>query len=94
MSRTISFRAVVGLLAALAALPAFAQKVDWPTKPVIDKFHAELVAVFNQPDVRKQLGETLGMDLVVSSPTMLQKFVVAETARWGKVVRENNIRAE
>jgi tripartite-type tricarboxylate transporter receptor subunit TctC len=63
-------------------------------KPVIEKFHAELVAVFNRPDVRKQLGETLGMDLVVSSPAALQKFVVAEIARWGKVVRENNIRAE
>jgi len=50
--------------------------------------------VFNQPDVRKQLGETLGMDLVVSSPATLQKFLVAEIARWGKVVRENNIRAE
>ena len=34
MNRSISFRAVVGLLAALAALPAFAQKVDWPTRPV------------------------------------------------------------
>ncbi len=81
--------------------PGFAALAWWgilatggSPKPVIDKFHAELVAVFNQPDVRKQLGETLGMDLVVSSPAALQKFVVAETARWGKVVRENNIRAE
>lgn len=63
-------------------------------KPVLDKFHAELVKVFNHPDVRKQLGEQLGMDLVVSSPEALQKFLVGEIARWGKVVRENNIRAE
>ena len=34
MQRSISFRAVIGLLGALAALPAFAQKMDWPTKPV------------------------------------------------------------
>jgi tripartite-type tricarboxylate transporter receptor subunit TctC len=63
-------------------------------KPVLDRFHAELVKVFNQPDVRKQLGETLGMDLAVSSPTELQKFLLAEIARWGKVVRENNIRGD
>lgn len=63
-------------------------------KPVLDKFHAELVKVFNQPDVRKQLGETLGMDLAVSSPAELQKFLLAESARWGKVVRENNIRGD
>ena len=62
--------------------------------PIMDKFHAELVRVFNQPDVRKQMAETLGMDLVASSPAELQKFLVAEIARWGKVVRENNIRAE
>lgn len=63
-------------------------------RPALDKFHAELVKVFNAPDVRKQLGEQLGMDLAVSSPEALQKFLVAEIARWGKVVRENNIRAE
>jgi tripartite-type tricarboxylate transporter receptor subunit TctC len=34
------------------------------------------------------------MDLIVSSPAELQTFIVSEMARWGKVVRENNIRAE
>jgi tripartite-type tricarboxylate transporter receptor subunit TctC len=63
-------------------------------RPVIDRFHAELVKVFDQPEVCKQLPGTLGMDLAVSSSAALQKFIVAETARWGKVVRENNIRAE
>jgi tripartite-type tricarboxylate transporter receptor subunit TctC len=62
--------------------------------PILDRFHAELVKVFSQPDVRKQLGETLGMDLVVSSPAALQKFIASEMARWGKVVRENNIRGD
>jgi tripartite-type tricarboxylate transporter receptor subunit TctC len=63
-------------------------------KPVLDKFHAELVNVFRQPDVRQQLSETQGMDLVVSSPAELQKFIVGEIARWGKVVRENGIRGD
>jgi tripartite-type tricarboxylate transporter receptor subunit TctC len=63
-------------------------------KPVLDRFHAELVRVFQQPEVRQQLSETLGMDLAVSSPAALQKFVVAEIARWGKVVRDNNIRGD
>jgi len=63
-------------------------------RPIIDKFHAELVKIFNESDVRKQLAGALGMDLVVSSPEALQKFIVAEIGRWGKVVRENNIRAD
>ena len=81
--------------------PGFAALAWWgilttagTPKPVIDKFNAELVKVFNQPDVRKQLGETLGMDLIVSSPAQLQKFVLAEMARWGKVVKEHGIRGE
>jgi len=63
-------------------------------KPVMDKFHAELVKVFNQPDVRKQLTETLGMDIVAGSPEETQAFLVSQMERWGKVVRENNLRAE
>jgi tripartite-type tricarboxylate transporter receptor subunit TctC len=63
-------------------------------KPVLDKFHRELVKLFNQPEVRNQLGDQLGMDIVVSSPAALQKFLVSEIERWGKIIRENNIRAD
>jgi len=63
-------------------------------KPVLDKFHAELVKVLTQPDLRRQLTETLGMDLASSSPEALQKFLVSEINRWGNVVRSNNVRAD
>jgi tripartite-type tricarboxylate transporter receptor subunit TctC len=63
-------------------------------KPVIDKFHAELVKVYNLPDVRKTLTETLGMDLVASTPDQLQQWTSTEMQRWGKIVKDNNIRAD
>ena len=63
-------------------------------KPIMDKFHAELVSALESAELRKQLGEQLGMDLVVSRPEALQKFLVDEIARWGKVVRDNNIKPE
>jgi tripartite-type tricarboxylate transporter receptor subunit TctC len=63
-------------------------------KLIMDKFHAELVKALNLPDVRKTLGDTLGMDLVVSSQDALQKFLLSEMARWGKVVKDNNIRPD
>ena len=63
-------------------------------KPIIDKFHGELAKALNQPDLRKQLTETLGMDLAVSSPEALQKFMQGEVERWGKVVKDNNVRAD
>jgi tripartite-type tricarboxylate transporter receptor subunit TctC len=62
-------------------------------KPILDKFHAELVKALDQPDLRKTLTE-LGMDLVVSTPEAEQKFLLGEMSRWGKVVRDNNIRAD
>jgi tripartite-type tricarboxylate transporter receptor subunit TctC len=63
-------------------------------KPILEKFHAELKKALNLPDVRKTLTENLGMELVVSSPEELQKWIVAEMQRWGKVVKDNNIRAD
>lgn len=63
-------------------------------KPIMDKFHAELVKVFNLPDVKKTLTETLGMDLAVSTPEQLQKWLLDEMGRWGRVVKDNNIRAD
>ena len=63
-------------------------------KPVLNKVHAELVKVLNQPDLRKQLTEQLGMDLVLSDPETLQKFIVAEIARWSKVVKQYGISAD
>jgi tripartite-type tricarboxylate transporter receptor subunit TctC len=63
-------------------------------KAILDRFHSELVKALNQPDLRKQLTETLGMDLAASTPDALQQFVAGEIERWGKVVRENNVRAD
>ncbi len=63
-------------------------------KPVLDRFHAELVKAFNLPDVRKTLTETLGMDLAVSSPDQLQKWLAGEMQRWGKLVKDNGIRTD
>ena len=62
--------------------------------PIMDKFHGELVKAFNQPDVRKTLTEQLGMDLIVSSPAAQQKWLTDEMQRWGKVVRDNNIKPD
>ncbi len=63
-------------------------------RTILERFHAELVKVLKQPDLRKQLTETLGMDLAASSPEALQKFLVGEINRWGSVVRSNNVHAD
>jgi tripartite-type tricarboxylate transporter receptor subunit TctC len=84
-----------------SGLPGFSAVAWWgilapagTPQPIVDKFHAELVKAINLPDVKKTLTETLGMDVAASTPQELGRFVSAEMARWAKVVKEHNIRAE
>jgi tripartite-type tricarboxylate transporter receptor subunit TctC len=63
-------------------------------RPIVDKLVAELNKVLKQPDVNKTLTETLGMDVVALSPEATQKWIADNMARWGKVVKDNNIHAE
>jgi tripartite-type tricarboxylate transporter receptor subunit TctC len=62
-------------------------------RPIIDKIHAEIVSVLNSPDVREKL-VAAGSDPVGSTPEEFLAYVKLELARWGKVIRDNNIRSE
>ena len=84
-----------------SGLPGFSAHAWWGIvtpagipKAVLNKMHAELGKAYNQPELRKQLTEQFSMDLVIGTPEAMTKFVVAEMARWSKVVRENNIRSD
>lgn len=63
-------------------------------QPIVDKLHAEIVKALQLPDVKKTLTETLGMDVQGLSPADTQKFLLAQIARWGKVVKDNNIKVQ
>jgi tripartite-type tricarboxylate transporter receptor subunit TctC len=63
-------------------------------RPIIDKLGAELNKAIKLPDVNKVLTETQGMDVVALGPEATQKWIVDNMARWGKVVKENGIKAE
>ncbi len=84
-----------------SGLPGFSAHAWWGwvapagmSAPLLAKVQGELAKVYAQPELRKQLTEQFGMDLVVSSPEAMTKFVMAEIARWSKVVRDNGIRAD
>jgi tripartite-type tricarboxylate transporter receptor subunit TctC len=79
-------------LSALAWWGIFAP-ADVP-KATLSRFHAELVKALNQPDLRKQLTEQLGMDVAAGDPAALQKFTVSEMQRWAKVVKQYGIKAD
>jgi tripartite-type tricarboxylate transporter receptor subunit TctC len=63
-------------------------------RAIIDKLVAELNKAIKLPEVQKTLTDTLGMDVQALSPEATGKFLVQAADRWGKVVKDNNIRAE
>jgi tripartite-type tricarboxylate transporter receptor subunit TctC len=63
-------------------------------KPIIDRLVLELRKAIALPDVSQLLRETQGMEVIALGPDATQKWIVDNIARWGKVVRDNNIKAE
>jgi tripartite-type tricarboxylate transporter receptor subunit TctC len=60
---------------------------------IVARINAEVVNVLKQPDTAERVREQ-GFDVVASSPANAQAFMAAEVARWGKLVREANIKAD
>jgi tripartite-type tricarboxylate transporter receptor subunit TctC len=63
-------------------------------KPIVDKLVVELRKAIALPEVESTLSETLGMEVIALGPDATQKWIVDAIARWGKVVKDNNIRLE
>ncbi len=62
-------------------------------EPVIARLNAAVRDAVGQASVQARLAQS-GLDAAASSPAELAGFIREETARWGQVVRERNIRAE
>ena len=61
--------------------------------PIIDKLHSEIVKALGTPDVREKL-TTLGAEAVGNSPSEFASMQKAEAARWAKLAKDANLRAE
>jgi tripartite-type tricarboxylate transporter receptor subunit TctC len=62
-------------------------------RAIVDKVYADVAKILNTPEVRERL-VAAGSDPVASTPDQFSAHVKTELARWGKVIRENRIRAE
>ncbi len=62
-------------------------------RTIIDKVNADLVKALATTDVKTRLGE-LGVEAVSSTPEQFGQFMASEAARWGKLVKEANLRVE
>ena len=60
---------------------------------VIRKIHADTVAALKQPELSKKL-EAIGFEITGNTPEEFTALIRAETVKWGKVIRDNKIKAE
>jgi len=62
-------------------------------KEIIDKWRNDIAKTVATSDVTQRL-ETLGFAAVANTPTEFSERIKVEIIRWGKVVRDANIRAD
>jgi tripartite-type tricarboxylate transporter receptor subunit TctC len=63
-------------------------------KPVLAQIHARVLSLMQAPQMKETLAKSFMTVVVDKSPADFDKFVRAEVEKWGRVVRENNIRVE
>ena len=84
-----------------AGLPGVAASAFWGLlapagvpAPVIERMHAALMRITAAPGFRQKLVESQGVEVVASTPAEFGTFLDAQMDRWGRLVREKNIRAD
>ena len=94
------FSATPGLATVASQIPGFVtgswQGLMAPagTPPaVLDKLQATIQKIVARPDVAKRLQE-LGSEPSDMTRQQMAEWMQTETTRWGKVVKDNNIKAE
>ena len=62
-------------------------------KAVTDLLYQQVVKIVGMPDVKQRFAE-LGFDAVANTPEEFAAQIKIEIAKWGKVIKEANIKAE
>ncbi len=62
-------------------------------RPIIGRLNAELVRVMHAPDLKERFAAT-GTEPKTSTPEEFADYIRQEIAKWGKVVREANLKAD
>jgi tripartite-type tricarboxylate transporter receptor subunit TctC len=62
-------------------------------KTVIDRLEKELATILNEEDTKKKFADQ-GAEAELMGAAPFGKFIMAETAKWGKVIRQANIKVD
>jgi tripartite-type tricarboxylate transporter receptor subunit TctC len=83
-----------------AGLPGYESAIWWgflapagTPKEIVATLYKEIAAIMNSEEM-KRIFEEQGSDVELMDPAEFGKFIEAETVKWGKVVKEGNIKGE
>ena len=83
-----------------SGLPGF-EAVSWigalvpagTPQPIVDKIHADMVAVLRMPEIKEKLG-ALGAEVVGNTPEQFAAWNRTEIAKWAKAIKESGARVD
>jgi len=62
-------------------------------KPILTRLHQEFVTIIKQPEIQQRILSE-GADPIGSSPEEFRKFMLADLAKWEKVVKQSGAKAD
>ena len=63
-------------------------------KEIVDKLNNEITAALADPEMKKQLSDIGTEPMPTMTPVEFGKFIIVETAKWGKVVKFAGVKVE
>src|SRR5712691_1486183 len=62
-------------------------------RPVIDRLNGTLARLLAAPDMKEKF-DVQSAEIVASTPEQFGELIKSETVKWGKIIREKNIRVD
>jgi tripartite-type tricarboxylate transporter receptor subunit TctC len=62
-------------------------------KPILNRINTTVVTAMRQPEMTQRLRDQ-GFEVIADAPDAAQAFIAAEATRWGKLVRDANLKAD
>jgi tripartite-type tricarboxylate transporter receptor subunit TctC len=62
-------------------------------RPIIDRYHREIVKILNTPEVRDKLRD-MEFEVTATTPEQFTAWIRSEIPRWGKVIKATGAKAD
>jgi tripartite-type tricarboxylate transporter receptor subunit TctC len=62
-------------------------------KPIVERMHAAISKAAREPDVTSKFVDQFDMEVTLTSTDAFAAFVAEQQETWGKVIRDNNLKA-